>query len=356
MVQNLENEWESFLNGDGSEGELEVEQNNKVTDIKSISVEDRETDVIVLNERENNCNELYISTKTKITYFDKDVNLNMFWDIPVISYTKMEEGIIKKQMKFTCETKEEYDKLNELQNGIKCLHVNVIKHIDNPGAHIKFKYVCKVNVGICKKDILCYKTKVKGAFYNCMVLIIRIFHKNEYKEVNVKIFNTGKLSFPGMLDNSLMEKALNLLVNLFNNCGYETTYNKNRVDTVLINSNFNCGFFINRDILYNILKFKYGFSVNYDPCSYPGIQCKYKENDCNVSFMIFRTGSVLIVGKCDEEVLYKIYHKIKNILLHEYEAIYTKCQKQETHKKTKKKKLKKKTIYITNNPQSNSTE
>ena len=29
----------------------------------------------------------------------------MFWDIPVITYTKMEEGIIKKQMKFTKQKK-----------------------------------------------------------------------------------------------------------------------------------------------------------------------------------------------------------------------------------------------------------
>ena len=348
MVQNLEDEWKSFLNGDEYQNESKFEKNKINLEDDKKTMENRETDMIVLRDREKKCNELYISTKTKITYLDKAVDLNMFWDIPIIPYTRMEEGIIKKQMKFTCETKEEYEKLNEKQKGIKCLNLNVIKHIDNPKAHIKFKYVCKVNVGICKKDILCYKTKTKGAFYNCMVLIMRIFHKNEYKEVNVKIFNTGKLSFPGMVDNSLMEKSLNTLVKIFNLCGYKTTYNKNKIDTVLINSNFNCGFFINRDVLYNILKFKYGFNVNYDPCSYPGIQCKYREKDCDVSFMIFRTGSVLIVGKCDEEVLYKIYHKIKNILLDEYKKIYTKSQKQEINKKTKKKKLKKKIIYITN--------
>lgn len=349
MVHNLEDEWESFLNGEEYDDEkAQSEKMSKNTENNEETNEERKTDMIVLQDREKKCNELYISTKTKITYLDKEVDLNMFWDIPVLPYTKMEEGIIKKQMKFTCETKEEYDKLNEKQKGIKCLHVNVIKHIDNPQAHIKFKYVCKVNVGICKKDILCYKTKTKGAFYNCMVLIMRIFHKNEYKEVNVKIFNTGKLSFPGMVDSTLMEKSLVTLIKIFNNCGYETGYNKNKIDTVLINSNFNCGFFLNRDVLYNILKFNYGFNVNYDPCSYPGIQCKYKEKDCDVSFMIFRTGSVLIVGKCNEEVLYKIYNKIKNILLDEYEKIYTKSQKQETNKKTKKKKLKKKVIYITN--------
>jgi hypothetical protein len=34
--------------------------------------------------------------------------------------------------------------------------------------------------------------------------------------------------------------------------------------------------------------------------------------------MIFRTGSVLIVGHCDEPVLYKIYDFLKIILRKEY--------------------------------------
>ena len=34
--------------------------------------------------------------------------------------------------------------------------------------------------------------KKKGAFYNCFALIIRIKEKNVYKEVHIKIFNTGK--------------------------------------------------------------------------------------------------------------------------------------------------------------------
>ena len=37
------------------------------------------------------------------------------------------------------------------------------------------------------------------------MLIMRVFHKNEYKEVNVKIFNTESCRFC-MVDSSLMEK------------------------------------------------------------------------------------------------------------------------------------------------------
>ena len=38
--------------------------------------------------------------------------------------------------------------------------------------------------------------------------------------------------------------------------------------------------------------------------------------------MIFRTGSVLIVGKCEESVLREIYEFIKNILVVEYKQVF----------------------------------
>ena len=40
--------------------------------------------------------------------------------------------------------------------------------------------------------------------------------------------------------------------------------------------------------------------------------------------MIFRTGSVLIVGKCTEEILCVVYKFIKNLLSEEYEVIFEK--------------------------------
>jgi hypothetical protein len=73
--------------------------------------------------------------------------------------------------------------------------------------------------------------------------------------------------------------------------------------------------------------------------------------------MIFRTGSVLIVGKCDENILMLIYEFLKNILKNEY---YNICQKnnvaatsidsleltQTKSDKDKKKKIRRKNIII----------
>jgi hypothetical protein len=147
----------------------------------------------------------------------------------------------------------------------------------------------------------------------------------------------------------------------------ELTYiDKN--DTVLINSNFNCGFYINREILYDILRNKYNIQAIYDPCSYPGIQCKfYYNNDLDiqngmqittenkdkyknvieVSFMIFRTGSVLIVGMCDEYVLQDIYQFLKALLKAEFKSICVKLiTAADLALKEKKKKIRRKTINI----------
>ena len=122
------------------------------------------------------------------------------------------------------------------------------------------------------------------------------------------------------------------------------------METVLVNSNFDCKFYLNRDKLYSILKNTYGIQSVFDPCSYPGIQSRIFFDDdnnlCNapnkgkVSFMIFRTGSVLIVGKCNMIVLNKIYNYIKDILLKEYDDI-CEMNKEETVKVNTKKKYKK---------------
>ena len=49
---------------------------------------------------------------------------------------------------------------------------------------------------------------------------------------------------------------------------------------------------------------------------------KEKKNKCiEISFMVFRTGSILIVGHCNEEVLNIVYEYLKCILLKEYPRI-----------------------------------
>jgi hypothetical protein len=197
--------------------------------------------------------------------------------------------------------------------------------------------VRKISVGLSKKDIISYRCKKKGAFYNCFVLIIRIKFNGKFKEIHVKIFNTGKLEIPGIQNDDLLIQTLDILVETIKKyVSDDLTYDNTKTETVLINSNFKCGYFIDRERLFDIIKSKYNINSSYDPCSYPGIQCEFYYDSSidiqtgkkpisntftKVSFMIFRTGSVLIVGKCTEEILNNIYLFVRNMLESEFNEI-----------------------------------
>ena len=248
----------------------------------------------------------------------------------------------------------------------------IIKSIDNPAGKIKFKDTRKISIGINKKDIINTRCKEKSAFYNCFVIVLRVLIKDNFKEFHIKVFNTGKLEIPGIKEDYVLYIILDKMISIINNLSNYNNLNylKNKVENVLINSNFNCGFYINREKLYNILRNKYNINSCYDPCSYPGIQSQFyynkndityeqngiqplseqKENFIKVSFMIFRTGSILMVGKCDEEILNVIYIYIKNILIDEYHSISTHNIDITKLKVEKIKKIKKRTIFIENTP------
>jgi len=308
------------------------------------------------------CTPLYVSTKTKISYLSRPIDIHaVFWDIPVLKYAVPQEGAIKKQMKFSTMDPEELVAIQErMKHEVACVSEFVIEHIENPDGRIKFKDQRKISIGLCKKDIVSYRIKQKRAFFNCFVIILRIVDEEDeqraFKEMHVKVFNTGKLEIPGIKTDRMMMRVQTLLVQILRPIvGDDLDFQRNQCETVLINSNFKCGYYINRDELYKLLKYKYRINCNYDACSYPGIQCKffyvkglhlgeqsgqqpmqcaageetnrYKKtsNDTKahyeISFMIFRTGSVLIVGKCNEDVLREIYEFIRTMLETEYMTI-----------------------------------
>ena len=142
-----------------------------------------------------------------------------------------------------------------------------------------------------------------------------------------------------------MNNKINILKKIVNNNIY---FKEEATENILINSNFNCGFYINREQLYNILRNKYQVNAIYDPCSYPGIRCIYNlsqgNNNIKISYMIFRTGSILIVGKSNEDGLKEVYEFLKDILEKEY--IYIKSPQIITNKNIKNIKVKKRYIYV----------
>jgi len=290
---------------------------------------------------------LYISTKTNIAYLkkqkkdtitadnekEKEIDiLSLFWDVPVIPYESPTNGILKKQILIKSEKEEDLQKIKDkLLNIIKHYDELIITSINNPKGRVKFKDKRKISIGLCKKDITSFRCKQKSAFDNCVAFIMRLNIEGIFKEYHIKLFNTGKLEIPGVKDGNIFDLIIENLIAMLK--PYVDLYllpmSDNNME-VLINSNFNCGFYIKRDVLYKILKYEKNISTIYDPCMYPGIQCKYKyeiNNDDGttthkkVSFMIFRTGSVLIMGKCKEYILFEMYELISSLLVEKYESI-----------------------------------
>lgn len=298
--------------------------------------------------------DLYISTKTKIVYLNNNIDLNsLFWNIDIIPYDDESIGIIKKQMKFISTSAEELSNLESRIKKYNYYDQQIIKHIEQQQSDkIIYRDIRKVTVGISNKDLLSTRSKKKSAFYNCVVLIIRILHDDIFKEVHLKVFNTGKLEIPGVQNDVVFNETLKYVKSLFiDKCNKDIdfTYDTNNTiiaETVLINSNFDCKFCINRTILFDILKNKYNLNVSYDPCSYPGIQCKYDVgNNKTVSFMIFRTGSILIVGRCEENTIIDVYTFLKELLYKEHIDISEKYII-DIKNKEKKSITKTKTIYL----------
>ena len=374
MSSLLDDEWNNFLTNP------ETKQYNNIGLCENSNTE--EIPVSDINQVVPKCQDLYISTTTKVLFLNQPIDIqDIYWKIPIIDYWKPEEGILKKQIKIVSTTKEDFELYQTKLNNIKYYNETIIKQIDNPEARrIKFKDERKITIGMSKKDIMTCRGKVKNAFYNCFALIIRFKLDNVFREIHVKVFNTGKLEIPGVLNDDILHTVKRMILELL------VPYtNKNLVflyhdieSNVLINSNFNCGFYINRDKLQSIMRSsKYNIETAYDPCSYPGVKCKfYFNNDfgfntteqlgqivdtdrkmkmselddtkkyTEISFMIFRTGSCLIVGNCTKRILVFVYDFIKQLLYDEY---YNICvQTPNTAIKIKKEKVRKKTIVLTN--------
>ena len=234
----------------------------------------------------------------------------------------------------------------------KNVKIKILNQIDNPNGRVQFKDVRKVDIGFCKNDVLKPKKESKSAFYNCFVIIFRKIFQGTYREFHVKLFNSGKVEIPGIQSEDMVDEVVDILIRFIQpHFDTEIQEMKSKRELVLVNSNFNCNYYLNRNKLVQILKTKYNIKCGMDSCSYPGIQCKYvMKNGSQVSYMIFRTGSVLIVGKCEDDELNDIYSFLKQLFQDEYLDIYEEesdLEKMEKlKKKNKKKPMIKKTIIV----------
>ena len=329
----LEEQWSKFMSG--NEEDLFSSIHNKNNEF-------------VQKKDAPPCSPLKISTKSKIIYLNSTFDLNnLFWKLKIINYDEEKEGIVKKQMKFNFLNSQEVEYFEKMILHESNVRIKILNQIDNPNGRVTFKDVRKVDIGFSKNDILKPNKQSKSAFYNCFVIIFRKLYQGKYREFHVKLFNSGKVEVPGIQSESMLDEVVEILTNTLQPHFTSPILEKENStrELVLVNSNFNCNFYLNRNDFVEILKSKYKIKCGMDSCSYPGIQCKYilKDNS-EVSYMIFRTGSILIVGKCNDDELNEIYQFLQQIFKNEYNNIYE--EESELEKIEKQKKIKKKSNPI----------
>ena len=196
-----------------------------------------------------------------------------------------------------------------------------------------------------------FKKKNLGDFYNCTTVNVLI---SQIKSVNVKIFNNGKLQMTGISKPVDGKRAVDYICNMINDLtdndiNIITNKKKYKVfrfsyKTVMINTCYELGVCINREVLYNILSNRYNLNTIYDADGYPGVRVEYYyntlttntqfegickctakcrgkgvgegDNNCRkISIAIFQSGSTIIAGGCNSiDPINKTYEFINDII------------------------------------------
>lgn len=184
------------------------------------------------------------------------------------------------------------------------------------------------------------KLNKKRTFFN--QLTIHLFYN---KLINIKLFNNGKIQLTGINEISIITNIIQLLIDELSSkdiINKETTIQNYKI--VLINSDFDIGYKINREVLYRYM-IDHNIFCTYEPCTYPGVNIKYYyninnndtgicicDNICHgksdgignnrckkVTIAVFKSGKIIITGGQNTEQVTKAYQFIKNILTYNYE-------------------------------------
>lgn len=170
-------------------------------------------------------------------------------------------------------------------------------------------------------------------FYNQVTIIVS---SNNNIKMNIKIFSNGSMQITGSTNISSVLWALDCLFKIIKsisidmqiNCAFPMEF-LNIQDIYdhsicMINSNFNVGFKINREILFDILV-NDGYECNYDPARYAGVKLSYKTSDNdteNISTIpIFASGAIIITGSKSFRELINCYKFINIYLIEKYSEI-----------------------------------
>ena len=90
----------------------------------------------------------------------------------------------------------------------------------------------------------------------------------------------------------------------------------------MINSNFNIGFKVDRDKLYDLIHTKNIAECSYDPIIHACVNIKYECDKKTVSIFVFESGSIIITGANNGKHILDAYNFINKLLCNNYKQIY----------------------------------
>lgn len=203
------------------------------------------------------------------------------------------------------------------------------------------EYGSKINKGINPKHVPKKKKLKKNFFYNQVTI-----HIHCKKRVNMKIFNNGRIQMTGINYKTHGKESIQLLINEIHKLSEDSKkeifdsdsiQQDNDVETVLINSDFDIQFQIDREILHRLIVDD-GYYSSYEPCTYPGVNIKYyhnpiinnsgicdceqpcngkgKDNTCKkITIAVFKSGKIIITGGRTIENINAAYEFITNFII-----------------------------------------
>ena len=200
------------------------------------------------------------------------------------------------------------------------------------------------------------KRKEKKNFYNQVSLIFRssalmgldankLSLKEKFKTVNIKLFINGSIQMTGCKHLNNIKKSLEILFEklkikkaiLTDNMQFEikpfvdditklSIHNIINFKIVMINTNFNVLYQINREKLHQLLKEK-NYDVTFDPIIHACVNIKYynpKFLNKAISIFVFESGSITIAGSNSCEQVLETYNFINKFIYNNYEILLNK--------------------------------
>lgn len=179
----------------------------------------------------------------------------------------------------------------------------------------------------------------KKLFYNQLSYYIKVPSKDK-KPIHAKLFSNGSMQFSGCKRIENVLDALTILMEKFKTVYAEMDFithkivekpfvediskltfeNISNFRIVMINSNFEISFKIDRDKLHNLLV-THKYDSRFDPQKHACVNIKHTYGDKIISIFVFERGKIIITGANNCEHILSAYTFINKYLLQNYNAI-----------------------------------